>query len=147
MAEVARQGFEQLRDAIDGSGEVVSSHDPVAMLRALGKGYVGFAIANPAHYRVMFSCDRKDKEEFPALHQSGQSCFDRLLGASAGVLGDRATEAEVGRVALTCWSACHGFATLWNEGMIGMKFEHIGFDQLLEQLLGTLLQGVTAPPE
>ena len=143
LAAVGREGFGRLRAELD-RASADAGEDPRSRMRAIGIGYVGFAVANPAHYRVMFGCARKDEDEFPQLHAAGQSCFDRLIAAAVAMLGDKATESEVRRVAVTCWSACHGLATLYNDGPLGTKFEGVGLEVLLNQMLEMLLSGIEA---
>ncbi len=150
LAEVGREGFLRLAKAIDEAVSestefAESSPHPTTMLRAMGLGYIRFAIANPSQYRVMFGCDRKDINEYPALHEAGQSCFNRLLMSAAAALGEHSTEEDAHRVALTSWSACHGFASLWNDGLLEQKLNCDSpeeFEDQLMAMINTVIAGV-----
>lgn len=87
----------------------------------------------------MFGADR-DRSAFPELHAAGACCFQELLDAAAELLEPDATDERVRAVALTAWSV-HGFATLWNDGPMAMKYEGAELEDLVERLLATLFAG------
>ena len=139
LAAVAQQGFGLLHERL-----LVARADagsPREQFVRLGRAYVGFAIDHPSHYRVMFGPDR-DRASYPELHAAGFGCFGELLSAAGELLGESATEDRVRTVALTAWSAVHGFATLWNDGPMAIKFEGLALDGLLDRLIESLLVGL-----
>jgi AcrR family transcriptional regulator len=85
--------------------------EPIARLKALGAAYVGFALAHPARYQLMFRSARVDAQE-PALREASQAAFAQLAQAVAAVTGRvQALDARDPQV-LLAWSAVHGFAML-----------------------------------
>src|SRR2546423_1968360 len=57
VAAVAEQGFHGLRAHVERVAVTSHRRDPAERLHALGVAYVQFAVANPAHFRVMFSAE------------------------------------------------------------------------------------------
>ena len=125
LAAVAREGLQtftrELREAWDtaGGGEAGHAAD-VASFRAMGTAYVRFAVANPAHYRIMFGRFTDLCESDPALAADGAAAFQVLLDAldalqRAGVLhtGDREALARF------IWATVHGVAMLSIDGQLG----------------------------
>ncbi|WP_368744565.1 TetR/AcrR family transcriptional regulator [Desertibaculum subflavum] len=101
LAALAAEGFKALgtrsREATGGSG------DPEAM----GLAYIGFALDEPAVYRLMFS-DAIDKAAFPDLQAASRASFDGLRGAMERAVGpERAAAAAV-----SAWALVHGLSLL-----------------------------------
>src|SRR5258708_6887496 len=51
VASVAEEGFVELGEAMAAARDAA---DPASRLGAMGRSYVRFAVAHPAHFRVMF---------------------------------------------------------------------------------------------
>ncbi len=84
---------------------------PASRLKALGVAYVGFALAHPARYQLMFRNARIDAQE-PSLRKASQAAFAQLAQAVAAATGrEQAPDANDPQV-LLAWSAVHGFAML-----------------------------------
>jgi AcrR family transcriptional regulator len=117
LAEVAERGMGLLEERMHEALTSVPAADPPALarqrLRAVGRAYVRFALAEPGLFSTAFKCGR------PAANGAGTahgpygiltSTLDELV--DAGVLPpDRRPGAE-----LTCWAAVHGFAVLCLQG-------------------------------
>ncbi len=103
LAEVARQGFERLHDDLVAAGAGLAAGPDFL---AQGLGYIRFARAHPALYRLMFG-GFADKSRFQGLTEAS----DRLFA----VLEDRVSKGE-GRQraarAIGCWAFVHGLAML-----------------------------------
>src|SRR6185503_17983646 len=79
LAAVAERGFEELAKSMM---EIWSREvDPAERFRALGIGYVRFALAHPSYLRVMFGSEVPDKAEHPALKEAGERTFALLVQA------------------------------------------------------------------
>jgi AcrR family transcriptional regulator len=119
LAEIARQGMRELRAAMQRQIDLADAEDhpdegsrAAARLRATGRAYVDFAVAEPGLFDVAFSAipdeDGLDADADP---------YDLLTqvlddGVTAGVVSPELRPgAEV-----ICWSAVHGFATLHVHG-------------------------------
>ena len=67
LAAVAERGFEEMAK---GMMEIWSREvEPVERFRALGIGYVRFALAHPSYLRVMFGSEVPDKAEYRAIRR------------------------------------------------------------------------------
>ncbi len=103
LAEVARQGFEDLHDALDRGGQ---SPDPFQSLLDQSMAYLGFAMANPRLYRLMFA-SHIDKTKHPDLMEAGERTFAVLQARF-----DPATDPHAAARAIGCWGLVHGLASL-----------------------------------
>ena len=119
LAEVARLGMKELRAAMQHELDAAEAEEHLddraraeARLRATGRAYVDFAIAQPGLFDVAFSAipdeDGLDADTNP---------YDLLTqvldeGVAAGAVSP---ELRPG-AEIVCWSAVHGFATLHVHG-------------------------------
>ena len=115
LAEVSERGMAELeqrmRDRLaalpdDDSGELAS-----ARLRAVGREYVHFALAEPGLFATAFDCARPT-DGAPGQGPYGvlSTVLDELV--TTGVLpAERRPGADI-----TCWAAVHGFAVLCLQG-------------------------------
>jgi AcrR family transcriptional regulator len=94
--------------------------DGMSQLVAAGMGYIDFALAHPALFRLMFSSDRPDHEA-PELSAAGAEAFDRLVGAIQRVRGvDPLKDKKAMLSVMAAWAIAHGLADLLVAGR--MKF-------------------------
>jgi AcrR family transcriptional regulator len=136
LAEVSERGMAELeqrmRDRLadlpdDDHGELAS-----ARLRAVGREYVHFALAEPGLFATAFACARP-KDGAPGQGPYGvlSTVLDELV--LAGVLpAERRPGADV-----TCWAAVHGFAVLCLQGPLRdlpEREREAQLDGLLERL-------------
>ncbi len=85
-------------------------------LIASGLGYVDFALAHPALFRLMFSSNRTDYQNEDLLRVS-TTAFDRLVDDVAAFRGsDPHTDEEAMIDVMAAWSLVHGLADLINAG-------------------------------
>lgn len=97
LAAVATGGFALLRDICVTAAET-SSGEP----RALGRAYVGFALAHPNLYRLMFGGTIENFAAHPELDGASQAAFG-FLRSTLGSETDAASAA---------WAFVHGLAML-----------------------------------
>jgi AcrR family transcriptional regulator len=142
LAAVAEEGFVELYEAMAGARDAAGPK-PAARLRALGKSYVHFAVARPAHFRVMFE-KLLDYSAYPSLHAAADRTFATLLesigaGQEAGVVR-RGDPAEL---ALLAWSTVHGLAMLWvGCALQGPAGDAFTVDQLADAATEMLVRGI-----
>jgi AcrR family transcriptional regulator len=116
---VAAQGFRDLHAgveaAMDAAGPDAHAGD---RLRAAGRGYVAFALANPGVFGLMWRPERLDRD-VPELQEAGNAAFSQLLEAvaAAQALGWRPDE-HPSHLAVAVWSTMHGLATLALQGIL-----------------------------
>jgi AcrR family transcriptional regulator len=117
LAAVAREGFQRFRrdllEAWDRAG-----HDREG-LRAMGLAYVRFAVANPAHYRVMFGRYPDLSKSDPALPRDAFAAFQPLVDALTALEAGVRNDADVLQLAHFVWAMVHGVAMLAIDGQLG----------------------------
>jgi AcrR family transcriptional regulator len=133
LAAVATEGFHTLRQ------QLVAAWDEGGRTRAafnaMGVAYVHFAVANPAHYRVMFGgfIDRKAPE--PDLDAEASGAFQALVDALAALQGDAAVRGDdTVTLARFVWAVVHGVAMLAIDGQLCEHPEDV------EHLLGYAIE-------
>ncbi len=93
-----------------------AGQDPVSQQVAAGLGYIDFALANPALFRLMFGSQRIDFED-PALQQAGQAGYEALVdGIRAVHRTDPRSDPPAGQDVLASWAIVHGLADLLLSG-------------------------------
>ncbi|MFO0756828.1 MAG: TetR/AcrR family transcriptional regulator [Byssovorax sp.] len=142
LAAVAEEGFVALDRLMTEAREAAGAR-PVARLRALGKGYVAFAVAHPAHFRVMFD-KLVDYHAHPTLHAAADRTFASLLasiceGQKAGVV----RRGSAHELSLLAWSTVHGLAMLWvGCALEGPGGEAFTIEQLTDAATEMLVRGL-----
>src|SRR5262245_27072563 len=99
----------------------------MAQLVAAGLGYIDFALAHPALFRLMFS-SRRPNHEAPELSAAGGEAFERLVDAVGRV---RAVDPHKNKKAMlsvmAAWAIAHGLADLLVAGrMKSPRWEESG---------------------
>lgn len=110
LAAVAARSFDALAEAM---ASAARHPDPREALLRVGDAYVGHALRQPAHFRLMFGPLLARKAEFPLLAQSARQSFVLLLEAA-----ERYAPGEGAAWALAGWSLGHGFAHLAMDGAL-----------------------------
>ncbi len=112
VAELARRGFERLRDDLllawnDGRP------DPAAAIERCGRAYLQFARNDPAAYAAMF--DGAPGETDPPLRIAADAAFAvvRRAAEAACAAAPGKTRPPALMVALHVWTLCHGTAALF----------------------------------
>ncbi|MEM0980373.1 MAG: TetR/AcrR family transcriptional regulator [Cyanobacteria bacterium P01_H01_bin.58] len=109
LAAVAEEGFQRLLKALDTG----SDPNPLARLQSSGVAYVKFAIAHPAHYRVMFSTFRIEQGNDSSLNAAAGAAFAVMVDAiSAGQAIGAIQPGHPRQLAWITWSLVHGLAFL-----------------------------------
>ena len=79
---------------------------------ALGLGYVEFARANPALFRLMFSSDRPNFTD-ERLQGAATAAFEQLVAGAAGLAGPDPLASRQGRRQVAAmWAIVHGLSHL-----------------------------------
>jgi AcrR family transcriptional regulator len=117
LAAVAADGFAalfaQTQAAIEAAGR-----SPVARFRAIGEAYLRFAVARPAHFRVMYG-PRAPELQTGRAAEIGRASFG--LVRDVVVACQEAGQAAAGDprlVVVEAWSYAHGLAALYLDGML-----------------------------
>jgi AcrR family transcriptional regulator/uncharacterized protein YndB with AHSA1/START domain len=143
LSAVATEGFRTLRQALVAAWED-GGRDGHAF-RAMGVAYVGFAVANPSHYRVMFGGPVDPREPDPELVTEGQAAFQALVDALVALQRDGLMRPgdDSALMATHVWALVHGIAMLSLDG----KLRKPGLvDALMQYSLDRLWTGIAANP-
>ena len=135
---VSLEGFEQFGQALKNAYDTVT--DPSARIGAIGRAYIAFGVAHPAHYRLMFM----ERGEFLAKENPNEQkptidSFDILVQAvleahAAGVLSTQ----EPLSLVYTLWAAVHGLVALT---LCVPVIDERDLEQRTDDLLMTLYSG------
>ena len=115
LAALAEQGFNEL---LEHMRVVAQGEQGQAVLAALGRCYVDFALQRRGLFRLMFT-GTLERNRYPALLEAAQALHRQLEQAVAALVAD----AE-GIVSLSAWSLVHGLAQLLLEGQVAAGGNH-----------------------
>ncbi|MGE0574381.1 MAG: TetR/AcrR family transcriptional regulator [Reyranella sp.] len=118
LAEIATRGFHELTEAMTAEARR-SNGTPAGRLVAQGVGYMAFAAANSALFRLMFSLE-VDQLEGPALAAAVNATHALHREAIEAVIPDAPADVQE-RMVDFARASVHGFITLVLEGQIGEK--------------------------
>lgn len=107
LVAVALEGHAELRDRLRDCD--------AATVTALGHSYVGFALQNPALYRLMMSAGIGDRAAYPELAEAHRETCAVLAD---GIRGQRSAGGDPGGFAVALWCLLHGLATLVIDGHV-----------------------------
>lgn len=140
LTEYATDGFERMLGSIAFELDKVDLEDTLGRLKAVGKGYVNFALSHRAQFKVMFRSELLDNENQRLLDR-GRQVFELLtksLAAHWAKTNQGWRKENLAQISLA-WSAVHGFAVLAVEAdLLRMGDEGLlnpDPDAVLDQLL------------
>jgi len=149
VAAIGEEGFRLLTARMLAEVAATAPTNLLDRLRALGLGYVGFAVEHPAYLRVIFGGVARSVKETPGLQAAGAEAYQTLRDAVAdGVQAGELREADVDMLALSCWSSMHGFSMLVVDQALPPELCGVGAAQTAAAtLMGHLYQGIARPPK
>jgi AcrR family transcriptional regulator len=118
LAELVKQGFDELARRLGLANDLAPSAGRRAALLASGEAYVGFALSHPGVFRIMFRPDVCDPMRFPDLQQAGMRAHGKLERLVRIVHGGRLSAA----LASIYWAHVHGLACLMIDGPLAVRF-------------------------
>ena len=109
----------------------------------MGMAYVRFAVANPAHYRVMFGGAVDPQAQDPELAAEADGAFQALVDAVAALQRDGSFHRDDAvLMARYSWALVHGMAML---GIDGQLPEPGGVEELMRYGFERLRTGIRIP--
>lgn len=146
LAAVAEEGFRATAAAMR-QATAACGDRALERLRAVGLGYVGFAMSHPSHFRVMFGREMADRSAYPTLREAAAETRRMLVAAisecqRAGLV--RSGEPE--ELALVCWAIVHGVSALLVDGQLARVLDKSGAE-LAEIVTRNLFLGLGPRPE
>ena len=140
LTTVATDGFRMLRGQLLTAWED-GARGPAAS-QAMGLAYVRFAVANPSHYRVMFSRFVDPQPQEPELAAEAVGAFQALVDAVAAMQREGIVRGDdTVLMARYMWAVVHGVAMLAIDGQIP---EPGGVEELMRYALERLGTGIRA---
>lgn len=115
LAVVAADGYEKFLVTLEAVTEDGSLNGQDCFLE-LGVAYVNFALANPAHYRLMFDPRFFQDDRFQEVKRLSSKSFGLLKQTAAYCLPSDATEEEKNHIANLAWASVHGMSRLFMDG-------------------------------
>lgn len=111
LAAVAAEGYRDLTAAM--VARMTREKEPSRRFEATGAGYVAFATANPALFRLMFGGSGHRFSTHEGLATAGIAAYDVLSKAAAEAASAAGRDpATLPMTMLTAWSLVHGLAML-----------------------------------
>ncbi len=110
LTALAAEGFRQFL-AAQAAREAQAAPDPASQLVAAGLGYVDFAMARPALFRLLWQSERPDfgnAELGQAARAAFQHLVDQVMAAGGRSVADEAA----------AWAMAHGLADLLASGRL-----------------------------
>lgn len=141
LAAVAAAGFDRMVATIGQMASQRPMRSALDGLRAVGSGYLRFALAQPGVFRLMFRPELTRPADHPVLQQAEGRAFGTLLSTivacqQAGELP--ATDPRL--LAAVCWSTVHGLAILHVEQVL----RETPLSEIpIEELAGTIVEAAT----
>ena len=130
LAAIATEGFEGLSASMQQRLTQEPDAGRLRRLVILGEGYVDYAIAHPAHYRLMFGPRMLSRSRHPALATAAAQSYGMLEQAVSDAITAGELPAMPEPVLSTLfWSWVHGLAMLNNDGLLAHP-ELPGADEL-----------------
>jgi AcrR family transcriptional regulator len=142
LADVARQGFEKLEQALTAAWQD-GRPQAFAAFERVGKAYLEFARQEPAYYAAMFEAGLP-----PDLDADLRQAADRTFGvlrAAAEALSQRLPKDRrppAMMMSLHIWALTHGIASLFGRGDRGRRKLPMSPEALLEAAILIYLQGL-----
>jgi AcrR family transcriptional regulator len=152
LAAVAHEGLDTLADEMRVAAlahEGSSAADAVGRFWDYSGAYLHFALAHPAHFRVMHAIPKSEHSRDLMLPRSpavlAQAAMDALV--AAGVVRPEVA----GRTLLAIWTSIHGLAQLTVAGQLPLDDEltlEAALDAVLRSaMLGAGVDALLLPPE
>ena len=139
VSALADQVISRLGTQLGLAARRVRGADPQARLIAVGRGYLRWALDDPAVARLVFRARPEGPSDLaqPHPHDVLAAEFDRLV-AAGGLAGTSRPGAEY-----VLWAAIHGLALLLVDGLVRLDGPR-AVDQETERLVRAVLTGLAA---
>lgn len=133
LTALATEGFVRFQAAMD--AREAGASDPRERALRAGLGYLDFAVARPALFRLIFSSAKPDVGN-PALHAAAETAYLHLVGLVKAMGGD---EADI----MALWATSHGIADLALGGKLRIlhSLPERTREAMVRSVLGRVLPG------
>ncbi len=137
LATLATEGFAGLADAL----EAAEQEDLDAHAVDSARAYVGFALASPGHYRVMFRPDMVRFDGHPMLYAQSARAWEALRALAVRLADDGRIVGDEETAMAWLWSLVHGLASLLLDGPLPAR----GSTRSPEALVASVAKAIARP--
>ena len=118
LTAVAEQAMGRLTQAVAAAQSKVDADNPIAVLEAIGRSYLQWALANPTHFEVINSRTLIDFEASDSLRAQNAAIRQRMfeLLTQARERGQLIEDLDLGHVVLTARALVYGLARMAIDG-------------------------------
>ena len=146
LTAFATAGYQLLAESVIREVAASDADDAAAELAAIGRGYVRFAVAHPAHFEVMFRLDSLDPDnaEFVTVSEAAYGLLTAAIERcrAEGRLHGRSSET----VTVSAWSLVHGLSALWISGRLSERIAEQDPQRLAAAVSDLFVEAVLPPP-
>jgi AcrR family transcriptional regulator len=144
LTAFAAQGFDRLADTIGATIAASGASTPPAVLAAMGRGYVRFAVENPEHFAIMFRMELLDEQDAELVRASDRA-YDALMATTRAAAARGVLDADPTVAAAAAWSLVHGLSTLWLSGRLQLRTGAADPHQLADAVTQLFVTGLMGP--
>jgi len=116
LAEVVARAYAAFAVHLDARPHYDDAHDD---LRAMGEAYVGYALAHPLEYRLMFGTPLPDPAAHPDMMRQSRHAFAILRDAIARLPRGDGEPVRPELDAMFVWATVHGLASAMQGSVVG----------------------------
>jgi AcrR family transcriptional regulator len=142
LTSVAAEGFEELHRACVDATEGLD--DPVEVLQALGRAYVGMAKSHRGHCEVMFRTDIIDTDN-TTVQECGLEAYADLENAVAALIAAEGLRVPLDDATWMCWSTMQGLVQLEEKIRVIAELkggDTVTTDDLITRFMNIVLSGL-----
>jgi AcrR family transcriptional regulator len=129
--ELAAIWFGDLDRAMAAAADAIPPGKPLERFRALGAGYVRYALEHPHRYRLQFRGGET------GLPRAADASFHRVLET---VVACGARHRDPMTTTILAWSTMHGLASLWIDGAFRKRLDRRAMDALIHTITGLVAE-------
>lgn len=143
LQALARRGFTRLAGAMADALEARERHAPEQALMALARAYVGFALAHPAAFRVMFGPTGTDARDalLRGDYPEDRGAYALLQATIRTWARASRRDVDIDDASVSLWAGVHGVACLLVEGALRPADENER-EHIVETLISTMIAGL-----
>ncbi|HET7715234.1 MAG TPA: TetR/AcrR family transcriptional regulator [Bauldia sp.] len=143
---LAAIGFRRLAETTEAFGREAPA-GTIEHFTAIARGYVTFAIENPAYFRLIFRSDSLDRDD-PELIAAGSAAFAVPVKAVGAYFGsaDPMADPELVPLVIGLWSIVHGFSELLLSGQLKKGGPAVDRKMMVDRLLPAIVSRFVSEP-
>jgi AcrR family transcriptional regulator len=148
LTAVAEQAMGRLTQAVAAAQSKADAHEPIAVLEAIGSGYLQWALANPTHFEIINSRTLIEFEASDSLRTQNEAIRQRMfeLLTKARKRGQLIEGLDLNYVVLTARALVYGLARMAIDGHFPRWHPSEPPPQAMRQALRLFIGQITASP-